>query len=40
MPERLKGEICPADLVGAAILLGRIATGGADDRLGKAPFFW
>jgi hypothetical protein len=39
MPKGPKGEKCPADLVGAASLLGRIATGDADDRLGKAPFF-
>ena len=37
MPKGPKGEKRPADVIGAAILVGRIATGEAEDRPGKAP---
>lgn len=37
MPKGPKGEKRPADVIGAAILVGRIATGDADDKPSKAP---
>lgn len=37
MPRGPKGEKRPADVIGAAILVGRIATGDDEDRPGKAP---
>lgn len=37
MPKGPKGEKRPADVIGAAILVGRIATGDTEDRLSKAP---
>lgn len=37
MPKGPKGEKRPADVIGAAILVGRIATGDAEDKKGKAP---
>ena len=37
MPKGPKGEKRPADVIGAAILVGRIATGEADDKPSKAP---
>jgi hypothetical protein len=32
-----KGEKRPADVIGAAVMIARIATGEADDPKGKAP---
>lgn len=37
MPKGPKGEKRPADVIGAAILVGRIATGDAGDKPSKAP---
>ncbi len=37
MPKGPKGEKRPADVIGAAILVGRIATGDSEDTKGKAP---
>jgi hypothetical protein len=37
MPKGPRGEKRPADVIGAAILVGRIATGDAEDKPGKAP---
>ena len=37
MPKGPKGEKRPADVIGAAILVGRIATGEAEDKPSKAP---
>ena len=37
MPNGPKGEKRPADVIGAAILVGRIATGEAEDKPSKAP---
>jgi hypothetical protein len=37
MPKGPRGEKRPADVIGAAIMVGRIATGDAEDTKGKAP---
>jgi hypothetical protein len=37
MPRGPKGEKRPADVIGAAIMVAKIATGEIDDDLGKAP---
>lgn len=38
MPKGPRGEKRPADVIGAAVLVGRIATGEAEDaREAKAP---
>jgi hypothetical protein len=37
MPRGPKGEKRPADVIGAAILVGRIATGDAEDKPSKVP---
>jgi hypothetical protein len=37
MPRGPKGEKRPADAIGAAIMVGRIATGEIDDPMGSAP---
>ena len=37
MPRGPKGEKRPADVIGAAIMVGRIATGEIEDTHGKAP---
>ena len=37
MPKGPKGEKRPADVIGAAVLVGRIATGEAEDKPSKAP---
>ena len=37
MPKGSRGEKRPADVIGAAILVGRIATGDAEDKPSKAP---
>ena len=37
MPKGPRGEKRPADVVGAAIMIGRIATGEIDDKPSKAP---
>ena len=37
MPKGPKGEKRPADVIGAAIMVGRIATGEIEDTPGKAP---
>ena len=37
MPRGPKGEKRPADAIGAAIMVGRIATGEIEDTKGKAP---
>ncbi len=37
MPKGPRGEKRPADVIGAAILVGRIATGDDEDKPGKAP---
>ena len=37
MPNGPRGENRPADVIGAAILVGRIATGDAEDKPSKAP---
>jgi hypothetical protein len=37
MPRGPKGERRPADVIGAAIMVAKIATGEIDDDFGKAP---
>jgi len=37
MPKGPKGEKRPADVIGAAILVGKIATGEVVENFGKAP---
>lgn len=37
MPKGPRGEKRPADVIGAAVLVGRIATGDAEDTKGKTP---
>ena len=37
MPKGPKGEKRPADVIGAAILVGRIATGDAEEKPRKTP---
>ena len=37
MPKGPNGVKRPADVIGAAILVGRIATGDVDDKPSKAP---
>lgn len=37
MPRGPKGEKRPADVIGAAVMVGRIATGEIEDARGKAP---
>jgi hypothetical protein len=37
MPRGPRGEKRPADVIGAAIMVGRIATGEADEITGKSP---
>jgi hypothetical protein len=37
MPRGPKGERRPADVIGAAIMVAKIATGEIDDDLGKTP---
>lgn len=37
MPRGPKGERRPADVIGAAVMVGRIATGEAEEAVGKAP---
>ena len=37
MPKGPRAEKRPADVIGAAILVGRIATGEAEDKPGKTP---
>jgi hypothetical protein len=37
MPRGPKGEKRPADVIGAAVMVGRIATGEIEDRPSKAP---
>ncbi len=37
MPKGPKGEKRPGDVIGAAILVGRIATGDDEDTKGKSP---
>jgi len=37
MPRGPKGERRPADVIGAAIMVGRIATGEIEEPRGKAP---
>lgn len=37
MPRRPKGEKRPGDAIGAAIMVGRIATGEIEEPTGKAP---
>ena len=37
MPRGPKGEKRPGDVIGAAIMIGRIATGDIDEPVGKAP---
>lgn len=37
MPRGPKGERRPADAIGAAIMVGRIATGEIDESMGSAP---
>jgi hypothetical protein len=37
MPKGPRGEKRPADVIGAAVMVARIATGEADDTPGKAP---
>lgn len=37
MPRGPKGEKRPADVIGNAILVARIATGEVEETLGKAP---
>ena len=38
MPKDPKGEKRPAEVIGAAILVGRISTGDAEDKPSKAPY--
>jgi len=33
MPRGPKGERCPADVIGVAIMIGRIATGESDEAV-------
>ncbi len=37
MPRGPKGEKRPADVIGAAIMVAKIATGEIEDTKGKAP---
>ncbi|MCP1738236.1 hypothetical protein ABIF99_010073 [Bradyrhizobium japonicum] len=37
MPRGPKGEKRPGDVIGAAIMVGRIATGEPEESAGKAP---
>jgi hypothetical protein len=37
MPKGPKGEKRPADVIGAAIMVGKIATGEIEDEPSKAP---
>jgi hypothetical protein len=37
MPKGPRGEKRPADVIGAAVLVGRIVTGDAEDKPSKAP---
>lgn len=37
MPKGPRGEKRPGDVIGAAIMVGRIATGDVEDKPGKAP---
>jgi hypothetical protein len=37
MPRGPKGEKRPADVIGAAVMVGRIATGEIEDTPGKTP---
>lgn len=37
MPKGPRGEKRPADVVGAAVMIGRIATGDAEDKPSKVP---
>jgi hypothetical protein len=37
MPRGPKGESRPGDVIGAAIMVGRIATGEIEEPTGKAP---
>jgi hypothetical protein len=37
MPRGPKGERRPADVIGAAIMVAKIATGEIDDDFGKPP---
>lgn len=37
MPRGPKGEKRPGDVIGAAIMVGRIATGEIEEPRGKAP---
>jgi hypothetical protein len=37
MPRGPKGEKRPGDVIGAAIMVGRIATGEIEDRFGHGP---
>lgn len=37
MPRGPRGEKRPADVIGAAVMVARIATGEIDDKRGKAP---
>ncbi len=37
MPRGPKGERRPADVIGAAVMVGRIATGEIEDTRGQAP---
>jgi hypothetical protein len=37
VPRGPRGEKRPADVIGAAVMVGRIATGEVEDTKGKAP---
>jgi hypothetical protein len=37
VPRVPRGEKRPADVIGAAVMVGRIATGEVEDTKGKAP---
>ncbi|MBM3544839.1 MAG: RNA-binding protein [Alphaproteobacteria bacterium] len=37
MPKGPKGEKRPADVIGAAVMIARIATGEIEDKPSKAP---
>jgi len=37
MPKGPKGERRPGDVIGAAVMVGRIATGEIEEPTGKAP---
>ena len=37
MPKGPKGEKRPGDVIGAAVMVGRIATGEIEDKPGKNP---